>query len=88
MTVWLRVEPKPAIEAAEARQSEILRIIGDDYKPTFEDIATVLNVFDPGNDNQGEILILSRRWEGFSIQLFHYADTGSLQTGASFGGGA
>jgi hypothetical protein len=71
-----------------ANRKCLVRIIGDDYKPTFEDIATVLNVFDPGNDNHGEILILSRRWEGFSIQLFHYADTGPLQTGASFGGGA
>jgi hypothetical protein len=87
MTAWLNTGPNVIIEAADSRQSEIIRII-EGYDPGFDDIGRILGVFDSDNDGRGEVLILTHGWESFGIELLQYTGAGPVEMGASIGGGA
>lgn len=87
MSAWLRAQPQPIIETADAGQSEILRM-SEGYAPDLETLGVILNVFDRNDDGYGEFLILRRGWESFGIQLLRYTESGPAPTKVSFGGGA
>lgn len=88
LTDWIRAQPDSLFEElADAGHSELLRMF-DGYEPGLDEIGEVVNVFDLTGQGRGEVLMHERGWEGFSVFLLRYTETGPLPANLSFGGSA
>lgn len=89
LALWLRAGPSLTVEAVDAQWARTMR------EPMFFNVAldrrylgVILNLFDPGSDGHGALLIFTHGYEGVGITLYRYTDTGPIPTKISCSVGA
>ena len=80
MSVWVWPQHDMLVESVYSRPSEWMRM--NEFQSErlgFNDLGTLLNVFDYDGDGWGEVLLAQRREAGFRMHLLEYSDRRGLQ---------